>query len=403
LRLLVFAFLLLSPLWGKKVVTPYLTVKESLKKIDIEKYKPSEENIPVGVMLWEFKDECPDMSVGVVEESRITVHDTDLTDQHATEVAYLLQESSPYSHIHCMRYNRDIDPEKYTPKIYASNHSYRLYRSNTGDLDDGKYNSYDQYLDNYVKRHKLAMFVATGNLDYKTQTKGRKFVTSPGKAFNVITVGNFTKKESGVPNSVSGNPSTGAEKPEFLSQGSFKFPKYGRRFGASYATPFVTSAFGVNLLSKYKSFRYQPQLLKAYLLTLGSYPVDKNGAGELKWRDDYTYKVWWNSETERLFRDKLYIEKRKYLYAGKKYRLAISWLVDGDYVLKHQKINLDLDLHIRFGESILKSGNRRRDNFELVEFSPKRDGFYTFEIKKYFFDKRSDGELYLGMVLREIN
>jgi hypothetical protein len=377
--------------------TKYLSVKDALKEAGFSKYRNST-NEKIGVMMWEFENECPKG----LDSSRVTIHDVENSDKHATEVGHILLESSPYTYIHCMEYNVDIEPEKFSPKIYASNHSYRLYTSPFGEPDLKTYGVHDKYLDNYVMEHKLAMFVAGGNRDSGIYPDGRKYVTSPAKAYNVISVGNYTKKVSGIPNSITGNPSSDAEKPETLSHGSFKFPDGTKKHGSSFSTPFVTSAFGVNLLSKYKSFRYQPQLLKAYILTLGDFPISKNGVGEIKWGGENSYKAWWNSDVS-LFKNGIYLEKSRYLEAGKRYRVAISWLVDGNFAMREKKMNLDLDLFVFKEKELFWRGVRRFDNFEVLELYPQKSGIYTFQIRKNRFEKFSNSTLYLGLVIRNLN
>jgi hypothetical protein len=66
-------------------------------------WNQSEQNQPIGVMLWEAGDHCPNRGYEGIDETRLTIHDNSLTDDyHSNIVTHILQASSEKAHIHCM-------------------------------------------------------------------------------------------------------------------------------------------------------------------------------------------------------------------------------------------------------------------------------------------------------------
>jgi hypothetical protein len=70
-----------------------------------------------------------------------------------------------------------------------------------------------------------------------------------------------------------GNPINGADKPEFITHGYFKIPNFTKysdflnHSGSSLSSPFLASSLGSQLISKNYYLKYNPQLLKALLLS----------------------------------------------------------------------------------------------------------------------------------------
>jgi hypothetical protein len=362
--------------------------------------------IDVGIMMQDGGGDCPDTSLTSIDSKKIenySGHKSD-SNQHAAKVTYILQKASEHAYIYCEN-ERDytVNPKDKEPKIYVLNQSF--------GKSESSYIDRDKNLDNFIFDKLVASFKSGGN--------GRSYVTSPGKAYNTITVSYFTKDSSGTIDDsfiVSGVKDTKAQKPEIVANGLLDFPTDlgGEAQGSSLAAPLVASGFGANLISQYPIFRYQPQLLKAFLMTIsqnitgGDSPInEKEGAGTPDYENTFNFmRSWWNGTVEGWFKSNgSTLSKSRYLKADRTYRIAISWLVHGDYTLKYKKPYLDFDLYIKKDGKEVKKSERDKDTFELIEFTPTSNGTYTFEIKRAFYDSKNSKakkSLYLGLAFTEI-
>jgi hypothetical protein len=378
----------------------------------------SEQNRDIGIMQWETG--CPDPNSKTLDTSRLTVSYEDNASEHARTVAYILQKSSNHAHVHCSYRESNLKPvESYSPAIYILNMSYGYNWSQ----DKKDYTEHDQRIDNLILDHKVAVFTITKNLDndqFSKFTHERQNVTSPGRAYNAITVGKYNEYDDDgkVIPVVYGNPETGAEKPELIMHGWFELPsatgdKTIYRFGSSLSSPFIASGFGANLLSQYPILRYRPQLLKAYLMTMsqnvsaGKTPInDKEGAGMPFYENAFsTYWTAWKSSNINYFFNKVDSENIRYLVKarkfekGKKYRVAISWLVDGDYAFKHKEMSMDFELEVYNGsEKYVALTNK--SNFRLLEFTAQATGNYSIKIKRTAYKQ---GVIHLGLASTRID
>ena len=135
-------------------------------------------------------------------------------------------------------------------------------------------------------------------------------------------------------------------------------------------------------------------------------PINRReGAGSPNYKHTFNFmRTWWNGSIKGWFKNGPLVKSR-YLKKGHTYRVAISWLVHGDYSLEKKKPYLNLNLYIKKGTKIVKKSTRDQDIFELIEFTPTSDGIYTFEIEKSFDDSahsKAKKSLYLGLAFTEI-
>jgi hypothetical protein len=136
-------------------------------------------------------------------------------------------------------------------------------------------------------------------------------------------------------------------------------------------------------------------------------PVNKKeGAGTPNYEHTFKFmRTWWNGTVDYWFKDNKTVSKTKYLKQGHTYRIAISWLVHGNYTYAYNKPYLNFDLYIKKDGKVKAKSEREHDTFELIEFTPEVSGNYTFEIKKSFFDatnSKAKKNLYLGLAFTEI-
>jgi hypothetical protein len=430
------------------IPTEYLTMDDALETISENNIKPygfwkhplveSKNTVTndIGIMLMEADSSCPRYIKNMpknnngdyyVDTSRMRVsghiNSFDTYNGHASKVAHILQKSSPHTYIHCMQRNFGIKPKNFTPNIYISNHSYGWFE------DD--YASYDRDLDNFIFNTKIASFVSSGNP--APSDNPNKYVKSPGKALNAITVGNYSAdlyngkgtQSKAFNYLIYKNPKSGFDKPEFVANGFIDFEggKYfEERIGSSYSTPFLASGFGANLLGQFSFFKYRPYLLKAFLLaisqnlieskkTVGGYsPIgDKDGAGTPNYKNINGASLLYitSSNLSGAF-NAGYKNLRKFNFVkGKKYRIAISWLTHGDYTFDEKKPYVNFDLYLRRGIKAIASSKSLKNNFEVIEFAPDEyaEGEYTIEVRKASLDdKHKDykNTLFLGLAIAEI-
>jgi hypothetical protein len=357
----------------------------------------------IGVVMMEAKGACFDERLDDInnefyfQSGRGTYsHSIDYLTYHATKVGHILQKSSQHAFVYCLDKNLSLDISNYSPNIYISNHSYG---HNGSSYDTG-----DKELDNFVYNSRVASFKSSGNI--LENDSSDKIVTSPGKGLNVITVGNYSSATGNMEKLVWSNPSNGAEKPEFIANGFFDFngdvKQLQERSGSSYASPFVASGFGANLLAQFGLLKYNPQLLKALLLTmsvnvndvskdryLDNSPItNKEGAGTLDYslaKNVIRLSTTTSSSAKNMFRNgyyDIYKSYFSYYYTNRKVRVAIAWLVHGDYTMKEDKPYADYDLYIKKDGEIIAKSRSDINTFEVVEFIPPSRGYYTVEVRK---------------------
>ena len=177
------------------------------------------------------------------------------------------------------------------------------------------YNSYDKTVDNLLTNNRLCFVKSAGNLGGSTG-----YITSPGKAYNAITVGNLATKSANsslnAPYSISGSSSTKEEsylanKPDVVAPGtSIYLPTSatsasGIGGGTSYAAPIVTGI--VAQIMQCENFAiYNPNAAKNYIVcgasdldltgTTVSYGqlTDECGAGLVNAVNSYKCSDWHN-------------------------------------------------------------------------------------------------------------
>jgi hypothetical protein len=336
----------------------------------------------IGIMLWE-QGACPDLKAqdknknSYIDKLRISNY-TKTAHWHPTYTGTLLQKASKFSFVHCLEKGKSIkQPNSYSPPIYISSHSY-------GEKNKNSYSNYNNEIDDFIYKNKIASFFAAGNEGVYAYT--------PGTSYNAISIGYRT--DVAYKDQING----GAIKPEFIGHGYFDFQGSGRYTdvgGSSLSTPFVASGFGANILHQYPYLKYQPQGLKALLLTMakttnGKVIDEKEGAGYLNNYTKFynTHMHTWNMSMSNVIRQAykgsyplgvhtnniVYSYK---LYKNKKYKIALSWLASENC----GHIFPELDIYLYKQDKVVASSNIKDSNFELFEFTPNSTDTYTFIVK----------------------
>ncbi len=325
------------------------------------------------------------------------------SDLHARQVGAILHKVAPSSDIYCGNSRTPSNPMGQSPTpIYVATHSYN---SNSSTI----YQAQDQFLDNYVYNDRIAVFAAAGNRDNDNPNGN---VSTPGKAYNVISVSHFAHQTNNMSSkAVTGQPATGAKKPEISAPGvSLALGNWVEMDGSSFASPFA-AAFAADLMSSYTHLKGEPELMKAMLMSgalnniTGSTTSGIDGAGAIDFFHIYysgRFATWHGNNNDHFVNEK--IIRTENLDPGT-YRIAIAWSVPIADWRNANTIPMDLDLKVYYSgggaPQLVAQGTNRDSAFEIVEFNASR-GFHFIEIIRYT-NNDSNAKVHVGYHLDPTN
>ena len=319
---------------------------------------------------------------------------------HSENVTGILRGVSPESYIYCrsgytLPTSNDISGYNGNPRIYIQTHSHG------SSITNRSYTSRDKDFDNHVYNRDISVFAAAGNRKTYDGTIYYN-VTSPGRALNIITVGNYNDSTENISStSCYTDSNTNSEKPELVAPGQNIRAGGHTMSGTSMATPHA-AAFAADLMSKYTWLQLRPSWVKGLMLSGATNDIDggveKVGVGGIDfYRSYYNGKlILWrgNNNSFSYFDSKDNypnngrIDWDVQLSSGKKTRVVITWLNRGSYVYDNQKIGMDIDLYVYDpdGNRVGYSGSISNP-YEKIDFVPTKSGKYRVSIKRY---KNSD-------------
>jgi hypothetical protein len=242
-------------------------------------------------------DGKPITTTACVNNNRLTVQDfgSEPDEAHATQTLCTLMATAPDARVHyavpTQGCNLRSDVANFTnPQVFLSS------QSNSFSDNTTAYSDCSRDWDNFVYNTLIAHFALTQN-----QASN---VRGAAKAYNVFSIGAYDDPAN--PDVVasfsnSGDPATGADKPEFVAPGvNIDVGTWTNLSGTSFATP-IAAGFAADLLEQFNFLRFQPPLLKAYLLVNsvdidGTNPFgDADGAGRLDYSNTaFGRWAWWS-------------------------------------------------------------------------------------------------------------
>ncbi len=355
-----------------------------------------------GVGVWLEEGNSPDSSDPAINTANLRYLTSDpVLGDHATLTTVTLQKAAPqavvyYGHQPAGCHLLSSILTQTNPPIYLGSHSW-----NWGDVASATYTNCCAEWDDFVYENRLPMFVPSGG------SAPDVYTTSPGKAFNVVAVGG-ADTDAGIIDGYSGylNPETGAIKPDVVTPGTCLAIKPGHDCvsGVSIATP-IAAGFAADMIGGSAFFRNQPQVVKAYLVAGATTDIEPgiamDGPGMANFLHTWFYRwgKWWNGSNASYFNSNQEIIETTNLTAGKRYRVAISWLVPGSYALANKKPNMEMSLTVTRGTSTFTS-NYSRSIFQWVDFVAPTSGSYTIKIKRTF--NAGVGDLALALTVGEV-
>jgi len=282
-----------------------------------------------------------------------------------------------------------------------------------GNSSSGAFNEHDRHADYLVRNNTCTLVVSAGN-DGDVPSH---YVGSPGKGYNVITVGAYDDNnslswdgDSIAPYSSFNDPSTGCEKPEVAASGSLIYSTLmsspwlgyaGSGSGTSYAAPMVSGAAAL-LMDRNATLESWPETVKAILMATALHNIEgssrlseKDGAGGVDMRAAFhaADEGWWSGRT--VYQADLPVQYSFYAFAGQTIRAAIAWDSNPNNTYTTDPLEADLDLRLRNPSgTIVASSSSSTNSFEVIEYTAAETGNYTLEA--YVWSWSGSNYTYLG-------
>lgn len=269
-----------------------------------------------------------------------------------------------------------------------------------GNADTATLNEHDRHLD-FIVRYLGSTVTVSAGAETDGCSDQNYRVTSPARAYNVISVGNYTDENSltwsgDVMDVCSShvNPSTGVEKPEVAAVGSSISSTNASSpwitnlgSGTSYAAPMVAGEAAL-LMERDSKLITRPEAVKAIIMTTAlnniegdSRVSDKDGVGGVDMRAAFHLvdEQWW-AWTPVVSGD-FPLKHDVYITAGDTVRATIVWdsNPNAGYTTNPLQADLNLAVYDPDGARVTASESST-NNFEIVEFNPSKTGLYEFRI-----------------------
>ncbi len=359
---------------------------------------------------------CPDPSW--FNNTRYTIIDntgtgSGLDYDHTRVDGDIIRYGANQAHIYCGSfYNSDSTHFNNAPEnIDVESYSWGISESEV----DNEYDSLSASLDNHIYTSRNTVCVSAGNI--VENYANTKYVNSPGKALNAITVGAIHRNNHTIFDfSAWDNADTMNEKPEVVAVGEVWDEHLGGgQVGTSQAAPHV-AAIAANYMSRLgDDWNHRAIGIKALIMASATEVIgerdnisddanDKSvGVGGVQFTL-YKWRIWeMFDDSSNSFTRTFYVPQGA-IDAGKSLRVVLTWLNKGDYTIAHKghdKISIDLDLKVEDPNGRFEAYSNSYDNpYEVVSFTPKIAGNYTITVYTYAYrDKSSYKKMGMAAVL----
>jgi len=274
----------------------------------------------------------------------------------------------------------------------------------------------DRYMDHVAWTNHKTIVVSAGNLGFDNAR-----ITSPAKAYNILTVGGFLDQDTpswsddviagyssyADPSSTNGD----REKPEVVAVSGFSdatsidttsasYPWIeDAGSGTSFAAPVVSGGAAL-LMQRQPQLTSWPETVKAIIMASAVHNIEgnsrlseKDGAGGIDLEKAFgvanNNQFQSNSVIYSSFPLNYYVNA----LAGQKVRAVISWnsQPDNNHPPLYDDLKTDLDLVV-FGptNNFVTTSNSYDNNYEIVEFTAPTTGQYRLQNTRIRFDGSSD-------------
>lgn len=361
---------------------------------------------------------------------------------HALSMYRVMRMTAPYATIYAYDDNlpSSDDLRQSTPPIYIINESQA--RDNAGFGCEDKidphseaceiyrnYTDADMNSDNYIYENRVIYFTSSGNIKNLENEYHYVYdqVTSPGKAFNTITVGAAIPQKKNSKYGFYGrtklrNPTIRIDKPELINFSNIyvstdtKLPTVTVPAGSCGETSCASAysaAFMSLLFEKFSVLAWHPEMARALLLAGSVAECDYEDSDNLYYQAKIPNFIAIHNNTKLLgyideANENVFDKKTRFvspqipIHKGIRYRIAISWLSSGSFIRKKGKIGQDLDLFIERenGDEIVSSAGE--NPYEVVEFTAERDENIHIVVRR-FRNNNPEERVVLGFAMVSYN
>lgn len=341
----------------------------------------------------------------------LTGNATDIADNiaHANEVTTIITKMAPEAEIYASRNTSNGVAWFISQGCDIVNCSYGLIDTELTNgvyefvLDKAVYRYYhDGIFDYQIKANMIIVVNSAGNVindntDLRYNPDG--YITSPGLAHNVITVGGLSCSLGFFDYDLEHNSSscyvtsTERTKPEVSALFAVEIPGFGVCTGTSFAAPQVTGAAAL-IMCKYAKSALKPYAIKAMLIAgaeetenfsnmSGSYFDNKVGAGCINltnMRNSECVTYMGSTDSESLVNNFVYsynitLKKRDVLQA------SVCWFADvSSFGIICKISNFDLLLYDSSNNLVCSSSLGNFTNSEFIRYKATSAGTYTVRV-----------------------